>query len=673
MSIISDLPIIYSLACVFVGISYAYFLYRKENLLKAKIIKQLLFVIRTLFITFLAVLLLNPVVKSIQKSKHNPIIILAQDVSESIPNSFSLEILTKIRKELTGFEVHEFSFSDKVNKGFSNNNNSGLLTNYSNLFDDMKSRFANRNIAGLVLASDGLYNSGVNPLYDNRINFPIYPIAQGDTLIVRDLSIAKVLQNEIAFLGNTFPLEITVSAQQFKGESIQVEIWYKGNKIHSEDRIIYSNDEYQKVKINLLAENVGLQKYTVLVSQLSKEKNSINNRYTSYVDVIDSRYKILLLSEKNHPDLAAYKNAVEKNKNYALEQVNVIDFNGNFEAYQLVVVFGINENNPLILQLAKADIPLLVFDFQQNSNLKLTSSFSFKSRGGLQEVKAVKSEFFSKFTLSPELLSLILDAPPLLTPFGKYTLQIGSEVVIAQQVGMQVTSKPIILVNESNGRKSAFITAEGFWKWKLFNYASENNNIAFDELFSKLTQYLVLQVDKSKLRIDYKKQFTENSNIYFEASLFNDSYELINDEEISLVIQNEMGDEFDYEFSRALKIYNLNVGVMDVGKYTFLAKVKGSELISNGSFDVKAIQLEQLYTVANHKILLQLANISGGKLFYPNQSDKIITAIKKSKNNLISISTKEKLKDMINIPMILLILLTLISLEWFLRKYNGLI
>ena len=672
MSIISDLPTIYSLACFFLGISYAYFLYRKENLLKAKIIKQLLFVIRTLFITFLAVLLLNPVVKSIHKSKHNPIIILAQDVSESIPNSFSLEILTKIRKELTGFEVHEFSFSDKVNKGFSNNN-SGLSTNYSNLFDDMKSRFANRNIAGLVLASDGLYNSGGNPLYDNRINFPIYPIAQGDTLIVRDLSIAKVLQNEIAFLGNTFPLEITVSAQQFKGESIQVEIWYKGNKIHSEDRIIYSNDEYQKVKINLLAENVGLQKYKVLVSQLSKEKNSINNRYTSYVDVIDSRYKILLLSEKNHPDLAAYKNAVEKNKNYALEQVNVIDFNGNFEAYQLVVVFGINENNPLILQLTKADIPLLVFDFQQNSNLKLTSSFSFKSRGGLQEVKAVKSEFFSKFTLSPELLSLISDAPPLLTPFGKYTLQIGSEVVIAQQVGMQVTSKPIILVNESNGRKSAFITAEGFWKWKLFNYASENNNIAFDELFSKLTQYLVLQVDKSKLRIDYKKQFTENSNIYFEASLFNDSYELINDEEISLVIQNEMGDEFDYEFSRALKIYNLNVGVMDVGKYTFLAKVKGSELISNGSFDVKAIQLEQLYTVANHKILFQLANISGGKLFYPNQSDKIITAIKKSKNNLISISTKEKLKDMINIPMILLILLTIISLEWFLRKYNGLI
>jgi len=672
MGIISDLPIMYSLACLFLGIGYAYFLYRKEVLLKAKKLKQLLFIIRTFFITLLAVLLLNPVVKSIHKTKHKPIVILAQDISESIPDSFALQLLTQISEQLTDFEVHEFSFSDKVNKGFSSNN-SGLTTNYSNLFQDMNSRFANQNIAGLVLATDGLYNSGSNPLYDNRINFPIYPIAQGDTLIKRDISIAKVLKNEIAFLGNTFPLEVTLSAQQCKGEHVQIEIWNKGNKIHTENRIISTDDEYQKVKINLLAENVGLQHYTISVSQFRNEENSRNNSYTAYVEVIDSRYKILLLTEKTHPDIAAYKSAIEKNKNYAVEQVNVIDFNGNFEAYQLVVIFGIQKNNPLLTQLEKANVPLLVFDIQQNSNLKLTSAFSFKSRGSLEEVKAVKSESFSKFTFSPELLNLIHDAPPLQTPFGKYTLQIGAEVVIAHQVGMQVTSKPIILIDEANGRKLAFITAEGFWKWKLYDYANAKNNEAFDELFSKLTQYLVLQEDKSKFRIDYKKQFAENSNIYFEASLYNESYELINDKEISLVIQNEKGDEFDYEFSKSLERYNLNVGVLDVGKYTFLAKAKGSELINKGSFDVRAIQLEQLYTVANHKLLFQLANSSGGKLFYPNQSDEIITAIKGSKNNFISVSSKEKLKGMINIPLILLSLLVLISLEWFLRKYNGLI
>ena len=672
MGIISDLPLMYTIACLFLGLGYAYFLYRKEVLLTANKLKQFLFIIRTFFIALLSVLLLNPVVKSIQKTKHKPIVILAQDISESIPDSFALKLLTKISKELTDFEVYEFSFSDKVNSGFSSVN-SGLTTNYSNLFQDMNTRFANRNIAGLVLATDGLYNSGSNPLYDNRINFPIYPIAQGDTLIKRDISIAKVLKNEIAFLGNTFPLEITLSAQQCKGERIQVEIWNKGKKIHAEDRIIYSDDEFQKVKINLLAEDVGLQHYKISVSQFSNEKNSRNNSYTTYVEVIDSRYKILLLTENTHPDIAAYKSAIEKNKNYAVDQVNVIDFNGNFEAYQLIVVFGIQKNNPLLMQLEKTNVPLLVFDIQQNLNLKLKSAFSFKSRGGLEEVKAVKSEFFSKFTFSPELLNLIQYAPPLQTSFGKYTLQIGSELVISQQVGMQVTTKPIILINETNDSKLAFITAEGFWKWKLYDYANTKNNIAFDELFSKLTQYLVLQEDKSKFRIDYKKQFAQNSNIYFEASLYNESYELVNDKEISIVIQNEKGDEFDYEFSKSLERYNLNVGVLDIGKYTFLAKAKGSELIRKGSFDVRAIQLEQLYTVANHNLLYQLANISGGKLFFPNQLDKIIIAIEKSKNNFISVSSKEKLKGMINIPLILLILLVIISLEWFLRKYNGLI
>jgi len=546
-----------------------------------------------------------------------------------------------------------------------------LITNYSNLFQDMNSRFANQNIAGMVLASDGLYNSGSNPLYDNRINFPIFSIAQGDTIITRDISIVKVLRNEIAFLGNNFPLEITLSAQQCKGERIQVEIWNKGNKIHTEDRIISNNDEYLKLNINLLAEDVGLQRYTITVSDFPNEKNSRNNSYTAYVDVIDSRYKILLLTEKVHPDLAAYKSAIEKNKNYAVEQVNVTDFNRSFESYQLVVIFGILENNFLLTQLENTKVPLLLFDIQQNSNLNFTSAFSFKSKGGLDEVKAVKSEFFSKFTFSTELLNLIRDAPPLQTPFGKYTLQVGSDVVIAQQVGMQVTSKPIIIINETDGRKLAFITAEGFWKWKLYDFASAKNNLAFDELFSKLTQYLVLQEDKSRFRIDYKKQFTENSSIYFEAELYNESYELMNDKEVSIVIRNEEGDEFDFEFSRSFERYNLNVGVLDVGKYTFLAKA--SELIIKGSFDVREIQLEQLHTVANHKLLFQLANISDGKLFYPNQLDKIISTIKKSKNNFISVSSKEKLKGMINIPLILLILLIVISLEWFLRKYNGLI
>jgi len=672
MGISTDLPILYSIACLLLGLSYAYFLYRKESLISSSKLRKLLFVIRTLFIGLLAALLLNPIVKSLQKTTHKPIVILAQDISQSIPDTSALHFLTDISNQLTDFEVHHFSFSDAVNQGFSTSNK-GLLTNYSNLFQDMNSRFANQHVAALVLATDGLYNRGNNPLYNDLMQYPIYAIAQGDTTLNKDVSIVKVQQNEIAFLGNTFPLEITIAAQQCKGENIQVTIWHKGKKIHTEKINISSDDDYGKVKVNLLADDVGLQHYTITLTQFPTEKNKRNNSYTAYVEVIDSRYKILVLTDGSHPDIAAYKSAIEKNKNYALEQASITDFNGNLEAYQLVVLFGIEEDSFIVKELKKSKIPLLIFDLKQNIYKQFTSVFSFKARGGLEEVKAVKNESFFNFTFSPDLLNLIDAAPPLYSPFGKYTIKVGAEVMLFQKIEGYTTSNPIVVLDEQNGRKMAVITAEGFWKWKLYDYSNSKNNIAFDELFSKLTQYLVLQEDKSKFRINYKKQITENSAIYFDASFYNESYELINNKEITLIIKNEKGEKFEYEFSKSAEKYSLNAGVLDVGKYTFLAKVKGSELIKTGGFDVKAIQLEQLHTVANHHLLFQLANTSGGKLFYPNQIGEISAAITQSKSNYKQITTEEKLKGIINIPWILLSLLALISLEWFLRKYNGLI
>ena len=102
------------------------FLLKKSSKMNKWIVPALL------FIGFLAVLLLNPIVKSTHKITEKPIVILAQDISESIIDS---SFLTEISKQLSDFEVHKFSFADKVHEGFKTNN-TGLLTNYSNLFED---------------------------------------------------------------------------------------------------------------------------------------------------------------------------------------------------------------------------------------------------------------------------------------------------------------------------------------------------------------------------------------------------------------------------------------------------------------------------------------------------------------------------------------------------------
>ena len=229
------------------------------------------------------------------------------------------------------------------------------------------------------------------------------------------------------------------------------------------------------------------------------------------------------------------------------------------------------------------------------------------------------------------------------------------------------------MLQELDSRKVAFIAAEGWWKWKLYDYSINNNNLAFDELFSKLSQYLVLQEDKSLFRLEYDKQYEENHEVVFRAVLYNESYELVNDKEVDLKLIDEKYREYNFQFSKETNELVAKLGVLEVGTYYFTATVKGNKLIKKGVFDVKKIQLEQLGLSANHHVLNKIASLSNGEVFYLNSIDNLLETIKSSEKNKQIIHAKEKLESLISVPWILLSLLMLISIEWFIRKYNGLI
>ena len=659
-----DFPFYYSIICILLGVVYACFLYVNERLLQSKTLHVLLFAIRTIFVGILAFLLLSPLVKSFNNTTENPIVIIAQDVSESSADS-TFELLSNLSNQLTDFDVHKFSFSEDVETGFQTSN-IGVKTDYSSLFSDLENRFSNRNVAGIILASDGCYNSGNNPIF-RQFDFPIYSIALGDTSVKQDVLVRKVTNNDIAFLGNIFPLEVAVSAVKLKGKKSKLSVWNKGIELYTEQILFDSNDDYKIINMQLEAKDIGLQAYKIVLSEVKGEKNIENNIFTSYIDVIDSRYNVLILKDKSHPDLASYISAIEKNKNYKIE-INTIDEVNDFNKYHLVVFSGISQ---IPSSLIDKNIPLILFEsLNFSSDL---SSVKFVQKGSIEEIRVVQNELFSKFTFSPELLNLIKDAPPLYGVFGKYELNVNIDVVLKKKIGAIITESPLLFIEEIENRKVAFFTAEGWWKWKLYDYSINENNDAFNELFSKLTQYLLLQEDKSKFRIYYKKQVAEHTNILFDANLYNESYELINNKEIALEIKNESGEVFDFQFSKVNQGYFLDIGILENGHYSFVAKVVGSSVVKSGVFDVKKLQLEQMNLVANHGLLFKISELSNGKLFYRNEIDLLSEELNKSSKNQKLIHSKEKLTSLINIPLILLSLLLLISTEWFVRKYNGLI
>ena len=294
MELVTQYSPFYIILCLFLAFVYSYILYYKQKKSYNNSLINFLFITRFISVTILLLLLLAPVLKSTYYQRSNPVVIIAQDVSSSIKDS-TYDLLNNLKEDFIDCDVYSFSFADYFDTVFSRDN-IGLETNFSNLLNNIEDRFIDQEISALIIASDGLYNSGSNPLYGRHINYPIYPIALGDTTINKDISIIRVYNNDFAFRDNRFPIEISISAKKLKGENVELNILNNKQVVYSESIDITNDDYFVNKKVLIEATELGVQKYEIKLSVLEQEKNKKNNLYNTYIDVIDSRYNVLILN-----------------------------------------------------------------------------------------------------------------------------------------------------------------------------------------------------------------------------------------------------------------------------------------------------------------------------------------------------------------------------------------
>jgi hypothetical protein len=186
-------------------------------------------------------------------------------------------------------------------------------------------------------------------------------------------------------------------------------------------------------------------------------------------------------------------------------------------------------------------------------------------------------------------------------------------------------------------------------------------------------QYATLKSDKRRFRISLGKNiFNENEPVILDAELYNESYELVNEPDVSLTITNGDGRDFNYTFNKTTNGYNLNAGVFPVGSYRFKGSVNynGQALSYDGQFSVQPIQLELYETTADHAMLRRLSQEFGGQMFYQGQLAQLGQALLEKDIKPVIFSSS-RTRSVINLKWIFFLLLGLLSAEWFLRRYFG--
>ena len=655
----------YILICISLALIFTYSLYNNKINPISRNVNLFLFVIRFSYLSVILLLLLSPIIKLDNNYFEDPILIFAKDNSTSIKEDVNDELIL-LKNNLNDFKTYEFSFSDKIYNGFKEN--TGLKSNFSNLFVELNNKFEGRNVAGLILASDGSYNTGLNPQYLSY-NFPVYCIALGDTAFKKDLRIDKVESNEVTFLGNSFPLEISI-ASSIKND-VKSRLVIKDGKIKLYDEIVTfkKDNNYKIVKLDLVANKVGLLSLDIKILPVKGEKNLTNNIFTKYIDVIDYSSSILILKNNNTPDLAAFNNSISKNPRYNVV-IKEIDEQYIIDKYKLIVLFGIDVIPDSLLN---NKVSLIVFNSVSSYYKNFEKNRKLSNDKNKYPISISLNKRFSKFTFSDELNNLVKDAPPLFSSNFDQKLNGNFDFILNNTQLKSLAKSSVMMIKYIDERKIAFITAEGFWRWKYYDFKINNSNIAFDEIFLKLTQYLIIDDDKSLLRIKHKNDYNQDENVVIYAELYNESYELVNDKEIKFSISNNSLNTKEYIFSKKENTLFVDLGVLEPGKYNYIASIEGSDENKTGFFNVKKIQLELFSDVVNHKILNQISNQSGGKLFYLNSLKELESVVKLSALNKKIIHTKQNVVSFLGITNLLILLIFLILLEYFVRKYNGLV
>lgn len=676
---------VFILLCVLLGLGYAYLLYRAKHPW-SKRTNQLLFAARAAVVSLLSFLLIGPILKLTTNIFEKPEIVFLVDNSVSLKGTVdSTKLKTDLQAaavQLTnqGYEVSSKTLSERnIEKIKFDQRTSDLNSALKNTIAD----YEGKNLASIVLVTDGIYNSGSSPLYA-AWRVPVHTIGVGDTIEHADLILKNVAYNKIAYQGNRFPIRAEVAVQSLPDQNVNVSVLKNGTVVDRQQKKTTSKS-FLQFDFLVDAKDKGTQRYEVVVQPITGESNLRNNRTGIFVEVVEGKKKILLIAPAPHPDIKALSEVVERNPNYELiihipgvsktdpkllqpGQCELIIFHQPFDVSMKTVA--------LYQQLSKSKSSML-FIVGNRTNLRLLPSngiaLNFENPNQKDDATPIINAAFHDFQFLDNGNAGFVRFPPVQVPFGKFSFPPNAQVLLQQRIGSVATERPMLLSWEDNSRKMAVFVGEGLWRWRLEEFSSSEKTELFDDTFSKLLQYLSTLEDKRKFRFfPMQNEFTDAAPVVFEGQVYNDLFEKIYGNKIDVTLRNDQGKITNYNYTLSPGGERYSIGGLKEGTYFYSAStdVNSKKETVAGQFSVTSQNAESQNLVADFGLLRKLSKATNGKFYRFNEMNKLVSDFQKVEARSL-IHSDESFSPLVQAKWFFFLLLVLISAEWFLRKYSG--
>ncbi|MFC1614160.1 hypothetical protein ACFL5K_02565 [Gemmatimonadota bacterium] len=582
----------------------------------------------------------------------------------------------------------------------------------------------------IYLISDGCINSGAEPssVFETAAGgMPaVEAVLVGETPGLPDLALVGIesLGGRV-FAGEQIELELSIALNMPVGHETQernkmttvADIFIDNRKV-AEKRISLemSSSRFVGTRVRVDAGEPGYKFLRVALRPLAQEWTALNNERSLFVEVVKSKRKIVLVSNKPDWDLSFLRQAMLLNEDWEVESLIMLrsDEAGDFirrldktgrystgpplstaelQEAELVVLHGelTNYNSGFLSLLAgravKGGLGILFWPTGKLNQSAvpgtLTAYLPFKGKlpVGFDQVSG-RQQQSAVFTLDRYNVLAGLgggepldNLPPLEMVYPPVPLKDGAEVLarIIEDKHRKSVFGPALVVQPVRRSRVATILGRGLWRWHMLGQTSDKKrDTMYYNLWEELIEWL-LSGEKSE---DFtlkpvKPVFSLGEEVRlegFDQKAGKDDGVIDTSQTIEVIVlsRNEQEDTVavtEVERLDAQGKFIVELGRLAAGIYHYRGVSSGSK--AEGKFAVERYSPEWVYQEPDTTALAGLAELTGGSITVVSELDGLIGSDEKT-------DVQVKAFQLSTSGWLYFMLVAILAAEWILRRRKSL-
>lgn len=650
--------------------------------------------LKTLALFLLMALFIEPVLSYLVKNDNAAIDIVLVDNSRSLLTGTKQD---ELNSAITGGDIfgggkRVFTFSNTTGLVSSKDslNINGYSTDLSSSLSRLKENYPYRSFSSITIISDGIFNSGVNPLYEvKNMGVPIVTIAIGDSVQQKDIVLSKVVYNSKSMVNTPVKIKAYVNAYGFQGTSLNVNLLREGN-ITAAKTVQVTGEQNYEIEFDISESNPGKTRYRMDITPAAGELTAKNNYEDFFITYLDNKISVLVISGGPGYDNEFAGSVLKRIGNFGITY-RTLKSPGEFyegaiapNAFgELSALFLLNFPtavtsaalmNDISSQVKLYKTPVVFFagkntDYSKLASLEEQIPFSIsrpnsgETQFGLQIVGTSDNPLSRLSGLGSQ--QLFRNVSGIIPKPGAVTLATD-----------KASGEPVMISRITADSRSAAFLGYGMWRWKL--NSGSNAEKTMEEFFLASIQMSIEKEKKTRLKVYPEKDvfdYTEDVRLIAEA--YDDKFLPTRNAKVTVKLTDKNGSnagelELKPDGSRFLGI----MPPMASGDYFIESSAEFTDGVfatDKSRFLSDTVNSEYKVTRTDAAILKELANNTGGVYMEKGGYNDLNTILGKIKADRPEGYTPEKTIrfDLWSNKYFLIFIILLFAAEWALRKRNN--